>query len=45
MYRPLPYSQPYIDKAETEREKHMKDVEEYQKSDKYKKYLQTIAGK
>ena len=36
--------QPYIDQAEEDRERYMREVEEYQRSDKYKKYLQTIAG-
>ena len=36
--------QPYLDQAEVNRQKYMKEVEKYQKSDHYKKYLQTVAG-
>ena len=44
MYLYTHIMQPYIDKAEENRECYMKEVEKYQKSDKYKQYLQTVAG-
>ena len=37
--------QPYIDQSEADRNRYLQEVEEYQKTDSYKKYMKTITGK
>lgn len=37
--------QPYIDQSEADRNRYMQEMEEYQKTDNYKKYMKAVEGK